>query len=233
MCLSRCFAADGAELCLLARNSGRLEQVRVDLLARGAARVDTANFDAAELTAIGDTLDDVWQRMGDFDVAVVCHGTLTDQARAESDVNYAAQEFIVNGASATLLLMALAARFERNARGILVVLGSVAGDRGRPSNALYGAAKSAVATCAEGLHAKLYKVGVTVLTVKPGFVRTAMTADLALPTPLVASAERVGGDIHRAILRGKSGVMYTPWFWRWIMLIIRWIPSTLFKRMSL
>ncbi len=231
--LARLFAQESAQLFLVARDATRLEAVRGDLIARGAERVETESFDAANLEAIASMPESAWKAMDTFDAAVICHGTLVDQDRAERSTEYATQEFIVNGASTTLLLTALGARFAVQGHGTLAVLSSVAGDRGRPSNYLYGAAKSAVSTCAEGLRAKLFKQGVSVLTIKPGFVRTTMTAHLALPEPLVASADRVAGDIHRAIKRGKSGVLYTPWFWRWIMLVIRLIPPAIFKRLSL
>ena len=231
--IARLFAKESACLYLLARNPTRLEAVRGDLLARGARRVETERFDALLLETFEGVLESAWNALGSIDVAIVCYGTLTDQDNADSSQTYAAREFILNGASVALLMTALGAHFAVQGHGALVVLGSVAGDRGRASNYLYGAAKSAVAACAEGLRAKLFKKGVSVLTVKPGFVRTAMTADLVLPELLVASADRVARDIHRAIKQKKSGVLYTPWFWRWIMLVIRLIPSAIFNRLSL
>ena len=231
--IARHFAKESACLYLLARDPTRLEAVRSDLIARGAGRVETECFDAMLMETLGNVLESAWKTMGTIDVAIVCYGTLTDQDKAECSQTYAAQQFIINGASVTVLMTAIGARFAVQEHGSLVVMGSVAGDRGRASNYLYGAAKSAVAICAEGLRAKLFKSGVTVLTVKPGFVRTAMTADLALPEPLVASADRVASDIHRAIKQGKSGVLYTPWFWRWIMVVIRLIPSAIFNRLHL
>ena len=231
--LARLFAKESAHLFLLARDPTRLEAVRGDLLAHGAGRVESECFDAAKLETLESVLESAWNNMGTIDVAVICYATLTDQDKAEGSPTYAARQFLVNGASATLLTTALGVRFAGQGHGSLAVLGSVAGDRGRASNYLYAAAKSAVAVCAEGLRAKLYKQGVSVLTVKPGYVRTAMTADLALPEPLLASADRVARDIHRAIKRGKAGVLYTPWYWRWIMVVIRLIPPAIFNRLSL
>lgn len=231
--VARRFAADQAHLYLLARDTGRLRAVRTDLLARGAASVETACFDAANLGALEQTAEAAWSSMGTVDVALVCHGTLTDQGRAESELAYSAEEFTVNATSVTALATWLGARFAAQKRGTLAVLGSVAGDRGRPSNYLYGAAKSAVAVCASGLQSKLSAEGVTVLTVKPGFVRTAMTADAELPELLTASPDRVAGDIYKAIEKNRAGVMYSPWFWRWIMLAIRLIPQPVFNRLPL
>jgi decaprenylphospho-beta-D-erythro-pentofuranosid-2-ulose 2-reductase len=112
------------------------------------------------------------------------------------------------------------------------VVGSVAGDRGRASNYLYGAAKAAIDTYASGLRARLIKSGVQVLIIKPGFVATPMTADLNLPIRLTATPESVARDIQRAITK-RGDVLYTPWFWSWIMLMIRWIPAVFFNRMKL
>jgi short-subunit dehydrogenase len=112
------------------------------------------------------------------------------------------------------------------------VISSVAGDRGRPSNYLYGSAKAALQAFLEGLRARLFKVGVHVVDIKPGFVATPMTAGLPLPGPLVATPEKVAKDIVRGIER-KKDVLYTPWFWWGIMLIIRNVPRFVFKRASL
>jgi decaprenylphospho-beta-D-erythro-pentofuranosid-2-ulose 2-reductase len=126
-------------------------------------------------------------------------------------------------------LTVLAARFESQGGGVIAVIGSVAGDRGRASNYLYGAAKAAVDTFASGLRGRLYKHGVHVLTIKPGFVDTPMTKGLPLPQALVVPAGKVATDIVRAIEK-KRDVIYTPWFWRLIMLVILHIPNVLFKR---
>ena len=231
--LSRQFAQNSAHLLLLARDLARLEATRTDLLARGAKGVMVSAFDALDAGTFDGHIDEAWQKLGNVDVAVICHGSLTERGKAESSASYAARELAINGSSAAALMAVLAARLANQGGGRLVVLGSVAGDRGRPSNYLYGAAKSAVEVCAEGLDARFAGQRVSVLTVKPGFVRTAMTADLDLPAALTTTPESVARTIHRAISRSKSGVIYTPWFWRWIMLIIRLIPKPIFKRLSL
>ncbi len=130
------------------------------------------------------------------------------------------------------MLTLLAGVFEAQKGGTIAVISSVAGDRGRPSNYVYGAAKAAVTTFCEGLRARLFKSGVQVLTIKPGFVDTPMTAGLPLPGLLVATPDRVAGDIVRAIERGKNSI-YTPWFWGGIMLVVRSLPGFVFNRASL
>lgn len=130
------------------------------------------------------------------------------------------------------LLTLLANQFEIQRCVSLAAISSVAGDRGRPSNYLYGSAKAAVSTFCEGLRARLFKVGVHVTTIKPGFVDTPMTQGLPLPGPLVASAEQVAALIVAGIER-KANTLYTPRFWALIMLIIRSIPVTIFKHLNL
>jgi len=151
--------------------------------------------------------------------------------RTETDISYAIAEFRTNAESVIACLAGLAQRFEPQGNGVIAVIGSVSGDRGRASNYLYGAAKAAIDTYASGLRARLFTSGVHVLTIKPGFVATAMTAQLQLPKRLTATTESVARDIQRAITKRKS-VMYTPWFWIWIMRIIRWMPTMIFNRMK-
>jgi decaprenylphospho-beta-D-erythro-pentofuranosid-2-ulose 2-reductase len=230
--VARRYAATGCNLCLVARSQQKLDVLASDLTARGAAMVRTMVWEGSDAKALPAVVAFAWDALQSVDVALIAHGTLPDQQRAEKDLVYAMEHFRINGESALLCMLALSARFEAQQGGSLAVIGSVAGDRGRPSNYLYGAAKSAVEACASGLRAKLYKAGVHVLLIKPGFVATAMTADLNLPAKLTATPERVAENITSAI-ESKVGVLYTPWFWRFIMLIIRQIPDVIFKRLSL
>ena len=134
--------------------------------------------------------------------------------------------------SVIALLTLLANRMQAQGSGTIAVISSVAGDRGRPSNYLYGSAKAAVTTFCAGLRARLFKSGVHVLTIKPGFVDTPMTQGLTLPRLLMTSPERVALDIHRAIRR-KSNSIYTPYFWAVIMFVIKAIPNSVFKKLKL
>lgn len=230
--VARSYAAEGCAFFLIGRSQEKLQVIATDLLARRAAAVHTAIWEATDHEALTAVLDGAWAQMGVVDLALVAHGSLPDQARAEADITYAMTHFSINGASAVASLLWLANKFEAQGHGAIVVIGSVAGDRGRPSNYLYGSAKAAVESCASGIRARLYKRGVHVLLVKPGFVSTAMTAHLNLPPLLTASADQVAIDIRHAIDK-KRDVLYTRWFWRWIMLIIQAIPNFIFKRLSL
>jgi short-subunit dehydrogenase len=177
-------------------------------------------------------LADCAAQMDSIDIVLVASGTLPDQAVCQNDPAVAVREFHTNALSLIALLTPIANRLEAQRHGTLAVISSVAGDRGRPSNYLYGSAKAALQAFLEGLRARLFKVGVHVVDIKPGFVATPMTAGLPLPGPLVATPEKVAKDIVRGIER-KKDVLYTPWFWWGIMLIIRNVPRFVFKRASL
>jgi len=230
--LARRYAAEGAKLFLVGRNLEKLQTIASDLLARGAMGVQVFVMDANNSDLISAMTDSAWATFGSIDVAVVAHGTLPDQQRAEIDIPYAIAELRTNAESVIACLIALAEKFEIQGSGVIAVIGSVAGDRGRASNYLYGAAKAALDTFASGLRARLFKSGVHVLIVKPGFVATSMTAGLDLPALLTVTPEKVSLDIQRAITKRKN-VLYTPWFWSLIMLIIRWLPIAVFKRLKL
>jgi short-subunit dehydrogenase len=133
--------------------------------------------------------------------------------------------------SALSFLTLLANYFEKRGTGTLAAISSVAGDRGRQSNYIYGTTKAALSTFLQGLRNRLSSKNVHVLTIKPGFVDTPMTAHLKRGL-LFATPEKVAQDIIRAIA-GKKSVLYTPWFWRWIMLAIKMIPETIFRKLRL
>ncbi len=230
--VARRYAAEACSFVLVARDQDKLDVMAADLVARGASAVHTLTWEARDMEGISHVVDRAWHQLERVDLALIAHGTLPDQGRAESDLAYALDHFRLNGESAMACMLCLAARFEPQGRGVLAVIGSVAGDRGRGSNYVYGAAKAAVEACASGLRARLFKKGVHVLTIKPGFVATPMTAGLKLPAKLTVSADHVAGDIVRAVAKRKD-VLYTPWFWQFIMMIIRAVPTRIFKKLSL
>ncbi|MGA2655219.1 MAG: SDR family oxidoreductase [Gammaproteobacteria bacterium] len=229
---ARLFAAQKAEFFLVGRNPDKLQANADDLLARGASVAHVYTLDLNDFDAHPAMLEKCFNTLGTVDIALIAHGTLPDQTLCEQDVSQALQEFSSNGLSIIALLTLLANRMQAKGSGTLAVISSVAGDRGRPSNYLYGAAKSAVNTFCEGLRARLFKSGVHVLLIKPGFVDTPMTKDLSLPGLLVVKPEVVAKDIYKAITRRKNTI-YTPFFWCGIMLIIKMIPETIFKRLKL
>ena len=229
---ARLWAEQGSEFFLVARNMEKLQQTAADLKARGAKAVTLHCMDATDLTDHPGMLKNCLSAMQQIDIALIAHGTLPDQKVCEQDVTVALQELNNNGTSVIALLTLLANQFETQRCGNLAVISSVAGDRGRPSNYLYGTAKAAVSTFCEGLRARLFKVGVHVMTIKPGFVDTPMTQGLPLPAALVAKPERVARSIIAGIER-EVAILYTPGFWEVIMWVIKFLPSAIFKRMSL
>ncbi|WP_250502462.1 SDR family oxidoreductase [Caballeronia sp. AZ7_KS35] len=229
---TREWAAQGARFFLVARNQERMEQVAADVNARGAASVAVYRLDIDRLDDHAAMLADCAARMDSIDIVLIVSGTLPDQAVCQSDPAVAVREFHTNALSLIALLTPLVNRLEAQRHGTLAVISSVAGDRGRPSNYLYGSAKAALQAFLEGLRARLFKVGAHVVDIRPRFVATPMTAGLPLPGPLVATPEKVAKDIVRAVAR-KKDVLYTPWFWWGIMFVIRNVPRFAFKWASL
>jgi decaprenylphospho-beta-D-erythro-pentofuranosid-2-ulose 2-reductase len=228
---ARRFAQRGDALFLAARNAAALSAIAKDLTVRGAAQVDTMEFDARSIDRFATLLDAATQRLGGLDAALIAHGTLSDQAACQRSVDLMREEFDVNAISVLALCTLLGNQFEAQGHGVIAVISSVAGDRGRQSNYVYGSAKAAVTAFTSGLRQRLYPKGVRVVTIKPGFVSTPMTAAFKKGA-LWASPAKVATDIVRAMDRGTP-VIYTPSFWRPIMWIIRSVPETVFRRLRL
>jgi short-subunit dehydrogenase len=228
---ARAYAARGARLFLTGRNPERLAAVADDLRVRGAPQVETARLELTELTRHQESVDAAFSALGGLDVALIAHGTLPDQARCQAHVDDTLAALAVNFTATVALLTSLANRFEVQRRGCIAVIASVAGDRGRQSNYVYGAAKGGVEIFLQGLRNRLHRAGVAVVTLKPGFVDTPMTAEIP-KNALFASPQRVGRAIHRAI-EARRDVVYIPWFWRPIMFLITGLPEAIFKRLRL
>ena len=229
--VARLYAGRGARLLLVGRRLDALQANAADLRVRGAAAADTAVLDANRIEDHAAAIEQAWQHWGGLDVALVAHGMLPDQASAQASVGETLSCLQTNATSVIALLTDLANRFEFQGSGVIGVISSPAGDRGRASNYVYGAAKAAVTNFASGLRHRLFRKGVRVVTVLPGFVDTPMTANFP-KGPLWAKPERVAADIVQALDR-RNGTLYTPWFWRWIMLIVTRLPQALFLRSKL
>lgn len=232
---ARLFAARGDDLFLIARSQAKLDAQIQDLKVRHAgssAVIASAVADLVDHARHGELLDEAARALGGLDVVLVAHGSLPDQRACEDSVEQALAEIKLNALSVISIAAVAANRFEAAKNGTIAVIGSVAGDRGRQSNYVYGAAKGMVAIFLEGLRNRLAKSGVAVVTIKPGFVDTPMTAEFEKKGPLWAQPQDVAAGIVKAIDRGAD-VVYLPWFWRYIMLIIRHIPEFIFKKLSL
>lgn len=228
---ARIYAERGSRLHLIARSPARLDTVVDDLRIRGAADVSRDQLDINDVDRHESILDHAWETLGDVDVVLIAHGTLPDQKACEASVGIAMGEFATNATSTIALLTVLANRMEKKGRGTIAVISSVAGDRGRASNYLYGSAKAAVSTFLSGLRQRLSGHGVDVVTIKPGFVDTPMTSAFKKGA-LWAKPDAVAAGIVKAADKGTP-VAYLPWFWFGIMAIIRSIPEFIFKRISL
>lgn len=228
---ARCFAAEGAHLFIVGRTAEKLDRLSQDLSARGAGAVHTALFDAEDLISHDRLLEEAFHTLGEIDAALIAHGDLPNQKECEHSWQLTATSLTANFMSPVAFLTWLANYFETRGKGNITVISSVAGDRGRQSNYIYGAAKGGLTTFLQGLRNRLALKGVSVTTIKPGFVDTPMTAEIK-KGPLFASAAVVGKRIHTAMHRGES-VVYTPAFWQLIMLVIQHIPECIFKKMRL
>jgi short-subunit dehydrogenase len=217
-------------LFLIARDADKLEAVAADLKVRGVEIAGIRQADLADTASHPELLAAAWQELGSVDAAIIAHGILGDQKKAERDWPEAAAILNVNFISVASLATHLANDFEHQGSGQIVAIGSVAGDRGRKTNYVYGSAKSAVETFMEGLRHRLAPRGIGVLLVKPGFVDTPMTAHLPR-SPLFASADQVARTIVNAMEKDRSTV-YAPFFWRPIMWIVRSLPESIFNRLS-
>ncbi|HET9099326.1 MAG TPA: SDR family oxidoreductase [Acidobacteriaceae bacterium] len=227
----RLLAPQGVSFFLVGRNATHLDSVAKDLAVRGAAAVNMETADLDDTACHVALLERAAAALGNLDCAFIAHGVLGDQAAGERDFAVASASLQTNFLSSVSLVTWLANYFAAQFHGRLVVISSVAGDRGRKSNYIYGAAKAGLNAFLDGVRNRLDREGVQVLTVRPGFVATPMTAHLP-QGPLFATPNDVAQDILRAI-EHRRDVLYTPWFWRWIMALIRIIPEWKFKKMDL
>jgi hypothetical protein len=229
---ARLWAAQGAHLLLAGRDAQRLAAQAQDLRVRGATRVETTAFEATDLAAPAAIVTKTQELFGCPDLVLIAYGILPDQARCQGNLADIRSAIEINGVSACLVAEAFAGCLESAGSGCIAVIGSVAGDRGRQSNYVYGAAKGLLEHYTQGLRNRLYRSGVTVVLIKPGPTETPMTNHLRSSNVKLASPDRVAKDIVRGIARGRA-VIYTPCRWRFIMLIIRHIPEALFVRLKL
>ncbi len=227
--IARKLADAGYALQLAARDPARLEREARDLRVRAGAAVTLRRCDVLDGDG-GVSLLEALDPLPDAAVCVV--GLLGDQAENQRDAAAAERVMRANYVGPALLMAALAERFERRGGGVLVGIGSVAGERGRAANYVYGSAKAGFAAFLSGLRNRLAASGVHVATIKPGFVRTRMTDGMDLPPLLTAEPEEVAAAVVRAIRRRRD-VVYVRRIWRPLMFLVRALPERVFKRMKL
>ncbi|GJM12429.1 MAG: short-chain dehydrogenase [Pseudohongiella sp.] len=228
---ARIYAEQGCSLHLIARRVDQLEALESDLLVRGASKVSKSVLDLNKFAEHENLLSAAFAELGgSVDIALICHGSLPDQAKVEKNFKQAQKEINTNGISVVSLLTHLAQKFIEQQQGTIAVITSVAGDRGRQPNFVYGAAKSLVSTYIQGLRGKLLAHNVHIVDIRPGLVDSPMTAHFP-KGPLWSSPEQVAGKIVKCIKSG-SHTVYAPGYWRIIMLVVSSIPEFIFKRLK-
>ena len=230
----RIWASRGESLFLVGRNADRLNAVAADARTRGASLVETAVADLDNTTAHPELLAHAINALGGLDVAYLAVGVLGDQSRAERSFAETDQILHTNFFAPASLLTWLANYCAQRHAGTLAVLTSVAGERGRKSNYIYGSSKAGLSVFVDGLRNRIDREGVRVMTIKPGPVKTAMTEGMKGESKF-ADVNKVAATIVNSIDKGAKGpdVLYVPGIWRIIMTVIRAIPESRFKKLNL
>ena len=223
------YAKNGYNLYLGAKDILDIKKLSNDLQVRFRVDVKCVKFDVLDF----DKHQEFFDSLDNKPIGVISFvGYLADQKVAQKDFNESLKTININYVGNVSIINIFANYYEKEKDGFIVGVSSVAGDRGRKSNYIYGSAKAGFSAYLSGVRNRLSKSNVTVLTVKPGFVDTKMTKNLNLPKKLTASTKEVAQDIFNAQQKRKS-ILYTKWYWEWIMCIIKHIPETIFKRLNL
>ncbi|MFC1742804.1 SDR family oxidoreductase [Candidatus Riflebacteria bacterium] len=229
--IARKYASMDVSVLLAGRDLAELEKICSDLKIRYSGEHYFAHFDALDFASHQGFLENCLKSMGRVTHLIICSGFMALQEKCEKDWSLTEKTLLTNYAGAVSIAGTFATYFEEEKEGTIIGISSVAGDRGRQSNFIYGSAKGAFSLYLSGLRNRLFKNNVHVMTVKPGFVDTKMTFGLK-GLFLVASPDKVADDIFWASMQKKNEI-YTPFFWRYILLIIKLIPEFIFKRMKL
>jgi decaprenylphospho-beta-D-erythro-pentofuranosid-2-ulose 2-reductase len=227
--LAKRYAENGYNLYLAARDVNSIEHFACDINLRKNVEVVLNEFDITDFLSHDNFYNSLDPKP---EGVIVCSGYMVPQEECENDWQKTINTINVNFTGAVSILNIIANDFEKSKRGFIIGISSVAGDRGRKTNYIYGSSKSAFTQYLSGLRNRLFSKDVSVLTVKPGFVYTKMTIGLVLPKKLTSTAADVAKDIYLA-QQNKTDVLYTKWIWKYIMTIINFIPEWLFKKMSI
>ena len=227
---ARIWAAKGYTIHLVARNEQHVQTIAADLKVRGAYKVTTYCADLNVMNRHEELLNVACEALGNIEVVLIAHGTLSNQKNCEHSVKETLAEIQTNALSTISLLTLIANRFEAKRNGTICVISSVAGDRGRASNYVYGSAKAMITAFTSGLRQRLNKSNVAVVTIKPGFVDSPMTKEfkkgLLWTNPDVVAKAIVGA------IQNKKAEIYVPLFWRLVICMIKVIPNRIFKRID-
>ena len=227
--IARNFSRLGANLILTSRKEGQLDSFKSDLEIRNEINCNVELFDVVDFNSHSSFYERLVTKP---DIVITCIGYLDKQENSQNDFEEAILSIHSNFTGLVSILNVVSNDFENRKKGVIVGISSVAGDRGRGSNYIYGSSKSGYTSYLSGLRNRLNKSGVLVITVKPGFIKSKMTGHLDLPRILTATPEEISYDIIKSIKEKKS-IVYTKWFWKWIMIIIKFIPEGIFKKLKL
>ena len=225
------YARLGYKFVLMARDKDKLKTIAQDLRNRGASDVKCFIMDINKISEHSRLIKKTFIFLGSIDITLISHGTLPDQIACERSAKLTAKELNTNAISTILFLTNLANELEKHKKGIIAVITSVAGDRGRASNYVYGSAKAMVSTFLQGLRGRLAKKGIHIVDIKPGIVETRMTAHLKKRF-FWANPDKIAKEIMQAISKEKHSV-YAPWHWWLIMKFVNFIPEFIFKKIKL
>lgn len=229
--VARKFAERNATLYLFARNQEKLSSLAADLRVRGATDVHTSYFEASDLSSHKTLATKARDTLGELDMVLIAFGTLPDQNTCEENPDKSVESFSLNATSTISCLEHFAKVMAEQANGTLAVITSVAGDRGRRSNYIYGSAKSATSTYVEGLQMRFSHSDLHILDIRPGFVVSPMTESFE-KNALWAEPNQIADGIIKAAIE-KKRVVYLPFFWRWIMAIIKRLPFSVISRLKI
>lgn len=224
-------AAEGSSLFLVGRNKEKLEIVAKHFEVLGAKNVWVEQADLNNLDNHKMIIEKAINTLMGLDLLLVCYGILPDQKKLEQNPEKILVNYYTNSISIIHFVSLIANFFESKNAGIIAVVTSVAGERGRKTNYFYGSAKACVDVFLDGLRHRLFRTNVKVVTIKPGIVDTAMTKDIENKI-LIAKPEVVATDIIRGIRNGKN-IIYTPWYWKYIMAVLKILPNSLFNRLNI
>lgn len=225
------YATKGCKLFLTARNQQQLQAVADDLATRGATISGQDCFDYNDTSSISQTISEASESLGHIDLVLVAHGSLPDQREMELNIDYSVQSIHTNYVSSAAIALAAANYFEQQQVGTLAVISSVAGDRGRKSNYIYGASKGATNALLEGLQGRFANSNISIINIKPGMIDTPMTRSFKKGL-LWSTPKAIAPSIYQAINKGTS-CLYVPGYWRYIMWIIKLLPATILHRLPI
>ena len=225
------YAAKKASICLISRDEKKLQASSQDLKVRGAGELLCKSINLSEDLDFNKVCTEIEEEFPNFNRVLIAHGSLSDQLACETNLNLLKREFQLNAFSTVALAQGLSARLPKNLSASLAVISSVAGDRGRASNYIYGSAKACVSTFLSGLRQKLQNSQIRIIDIKPGFIDTPMTSEFKKGA-LWAKPDKIAQAIYTA-METKNSSVYVPGFWRLIMTVICSIPNFLFKKLNL